>query len=164
MNIKFFVNDKEYTMDLPPAKRLIDILREDLKLTGTKEGCGEGECGACTVIMNGIAVHSCLVLACQLEGKRILTIEGLEKDGKADPLQIAFAEELAVQCGYCTTGMIMSVKALLLKKPDATEAEIRLAMSGNICRCSGYGQVIKAVQKAQAMAMEVNSDDEFDAK
>ena len=151
MIINFTDNQKKYTLDLPPDKCLIDILREDLGLTGTKEGCGEGECGACTVIMDKKAIHSCLTLACQLEGKEIITIEGLQKDGKPDPLQIAFIEELAIQCGYCTTGMIMSAKALLMKKPNATETEIRVALSGNICRCSGYGQIIKAIQKAQRM-------------
>ena len=149
MKINFTVNQKKYSLDLPPDKRLIDILREDLGLTGTKEGCGEGECGACTVIMNNNAIHSCLTLACQLERTEIITIEGLQRKDQLDPLQIAFVEELAIQCGYCTTGMIMSAKALLMKKPNATEAEIRIALSGNICRCSGYGQIIKAVQKAQ---------------
>lgn len=149
MKVNFAVNGKKYVLDLPSEKRLIDILREDLHLTGTKEGCGEGECGACTVIMDNAAMHSCLILACQLEGKEIITIEGLAKEDDPDPLQKAFVEELAVQCGYCTSGMIMSAKALLLQNPNATEREIRVALSGNICRCSGYGQIVKAVKKAQ---------------
>ena len=149
MKVNFAVNGKKYVLDLPSEKRLIDILREDLHLTGTKEGCGEGECGACTVIMDNVAMHSCLILACQLEGKEIITIEGLAKEDDPDPLQKAFVEELAVQCGYCTSGMIMSAKALLLQNPNATEREIRVALSGNICRCSGYGQIVKAVQRAQ---------------
>lgn len=149
MKVNFAVNGKKYVLDLPSEKRLIDILREDLHLTGTKEGCGEGECGACTVIMDNAAMHSCLILACQLEGKEIITIEGLAKEDDPDPLQKAFVEELAVQCGYCTSGMIMSAKALLLQNPNATEREIRVALSGNICRCSGYGQIVKAVKRAQ---------------
>mgnify|MGYP002554632596 FL=1 len=149
MKVNFAVNGKKYVLDLPSEKRLIDILREDLHLTGTKEGCGEGECGACTVIMDNAAIHSCLILACQLEGKEIITIEGLAKEDDPDPLQKAFVEELAVQCGYCTSGMIMSAKALLLQNPNATEREIRVALSGNICRCSGYGQIVKAVKRAQ---------------
>ena len=149
MKVNFAVNGKKYVLDLPSEKRLIDILREDLHLTGTKEGCGEGECGACTVIMDNVAMHSCLILACQLEGKEIITIEGLAKEDDPDPLQKAFVEELAVQCGYCTSGMIMSAKALLLQNPNATECEIRVALSGNICRCSGYGQIVKAVKRAQ---------------
>ena len=149
MKVNFAVNGKKYILDLPSEKRLIDILREDLHLTGTKEGCGEGECGACTVIMDNAAMHSCLILACQLEGKEIITIEGLAKEDDPDPLQKAFVEELAVQCGYCTSGMIMSAKALLLQNPNATEREIRVALSGNICRCSGYGQIVKAVKRAQ---------------
>ena len=149
MKVNFTVNDQKCVLDLPPEKRLIDILREDLHLTGTKEGCGEGECGACTVIMDNVAMHSCLILACQLEGKEIITIEGLAKEDDPDPLQKAFVEELAVQCGYCTSGMIMSAKALLLQNPNATEREIRVALSGNICRCSGYGQIVKAVKRAQ---------------
>lgn len=149
MKVQFSVNGKKHLLDLPPEKRLIDILRQDLKLTGTKEGCGEGECGACTVILNGEAVHACLILACQLENQEIITIEGLGTPDNPDILQKTFAEELAIQCGYCTPGMIMSAKALLMKNPNATEAEIRNALAGNICRCSGYGQIVKAVQKAQ---------------
>lgn len=149
MKVNFAVNGKKYVLDLPSEKRLIDILRGDLHLTGTKEGCGEGECGACTVIMDNVAMHSCLILACQLEDKEIITIEGLAKEDDPDPLQKAFVEELAVQCGYCTSGMIMSAKALLLQNPNATEREIRVALSGNICRCSGYGQIVKAVKRAQ---------------
>lgn len=151
MKVQFIINGKKQLLDLPPEKRLIDILRQDLKLTGTKEGCGEGECGACTVIMNQEAVNSCLVLACQLENKEIITIEGLGTKDSPDPLQKAFTEEVAIQCGYCTPGMIMSAKALLMKNPRATETEIRIALAGNICRCSGYGQIIKAIKKVQQM-------------
>lgn len=146
MLVNFTLNDKLYSLELPPDMRLIDILREKLHLTGTKEGCGEGECGACTVIIDNLAIHSCLVLACQLENKTILTIEGLAQNGELDNLQKAFIEAGAVQCGYCTTGMIMSAKALLLANPKPTEEEIRIALAGNICRCSGYSQIISAVK------------------
>lgn len=148
MFLSFYVNEKPVLLGVEPQRRLIDILREDLGLTGTKEGCSEGECGACTVIMDGEAVHSCLTVAAQLEGRHIITIEGLEKNGELDLLQRCFVEEIAIQCGFCTTGMIMSAKALLLHNPDPTEEEIRTALSGNICRCSGYMQIIRAVSRA----------------
>lgn len=149
MIVNFTVNNENRTLDVSPNKRLIDILRQDLNLKGTKEGCGEGECGSCTVIMDNKAVNSCLVIACQLEGKSITTIEGLGTEDNPDPLQTAFVEELAIQCGFCTTGMIMSAKALLIKNPNASKDDIKTALSGNICRCSGYEQIINAVQKAQ---------------
>ena len=148
MNLSFFVNGKPIELNTAPDRRLLDILREDLGLTGTKEGCSEGECGACTVLMNDLAVHSCLTVAAQLEGCHILTIEGLAENGELDALQTAFVEEIAVQCGFCTTGMIMSTKALLMQNPHPTDDEIRQALSGNICRCSGYGQIVKAVRRA----------------
>lgn len=151
MMLHITINGKPYILDTPPERRLIDLLREDLGLTGTKEGCGEGECGACTVLLNGEAAHACLALACQLEGAEVTTIEGLEKDGQLDPLQKAFIDEMAIQCGFCTAGMIMTLKALLYKNPDADEAAIRMAIAGNICRCSGYGQIVNAVKKAQRM-------------
>lgn len=148
MTLHFFVNDQAVTMETAPERRLLDILREDLGLTGTKEGCSEGECGACTVLMDGEAVHACLTLAAQLQGRHITTIEGLEKNGELDILQNAFIQEIAIQCGFCTAGMIMSAKALLLKNPDPTPEEIRTALSGNLCRCSGYVQIVKAVSRA----------------
>ncbi len=148
MTLHFFVNDQAVTMETAPERRLLDILREDLELTGTKEGCSEGECGACTVLMDGEAVHACLTLAAQLQGRHITTIEGLEKNGELDILQNAFIQEIAIQCGFCTAGMIMSAKALLLKNPDPTPEEIRTALSGNLCRCSGYVQIVKAVSRA----------------
>jgi len=141
-------------LETRPDRRLLDLLREDLGLTGTKEGCGEGECGACTVLVNDEAVHACLTVAAQLQDCRVVTIEGLAKRGELDTLQTAFVEEIAVQCGFCTTGMIMSAKALLMKHPHPTEDEIRLALSGNICRCSGYGQIVKAVQRAAEEGVE----------
>ena len=148
MKIEFVVNGKTQRMDVPGGKRLLDVLREDLHLTGAKEGCGEGECGACTVLMDGEAVHSCMVLAGQLAGHHITTIEGLEEDGRLGVLQNAFVEQGAVQCGYCTPGMIMSAAGLLNRTPDPTEEEIRVALSGNICRCSGYVQIVAAVKAA----------------
>ncbi|MGL5904250.1 MAG: (2Fe-2S)-binding protein [Cetobacterium sp.] len=148
MELNFILNGNRVKIDVSPDKRLIDILREDFQLTGTKEGCAEGECGACTVVINKKAIHSCLVHAITLEGKNILTIEGLEKNGDIDIIQKHFLEEIAVQCGYCTTGMIMSTKALLYKTLNPTEEEIKIALSGNICRCSGYVQILNAVKKS----------------
>ena len=148
MRIEFVVNGKTERLDVPGGKRLLDVLREDLHLTGAKEGCGEGECGACTVLMDGEAVHSCMVLAGQLTGHSVTTIEGLEEDGRLGVLQNAFVEQGAVQCGYCTPGMIMSAAGLLNRTPDPTEEEIRVALSGNICRCSGYVQIVAAVKAA----------------
>ena len=148
MRLNFFVNGEPVSLDTDPQRRLLDILREDLGLTGTKEGCSEGECGACTVLLDGEAIHSCLTLAAQLSGRHVETIEGLEKSGELDILQRCFMEEIAVQCGFCTPGMIMSAKALLLKNPHPTPDEIRTALSGNICRCSGYVQIVNAVSRA----------------
>ncbi|KXG76452.1 (2Fe-2S)-binding protein [Thermotalea metallivorans] len=150
MELDMIVNEVEYHLDIDPRLRLLDVLRDYLKLTGTKEGCGEGECGACTVIMDDLAVNSCLVLAHQARGKRIITIEALEKDGELDSLQKAFIDHGAVQCGYCTPGMLMSCKALLIKNPNPTEEEIRIAIEGNLCRCTGYTKIIRAVQEAAA--------------
>ena len=145
MQICFILNHAPVCAECEPSKRLVDLLREDFGLTGVKEGCGEGECGACTVLMDGKAVHSCMVLSGQLEGHEILTVEGLAQNGVLDPLQKAFLDHSAVQCGFCTPGMIMSAKGLLIGHPSADEAQIRDALSGNICRCSAYEQVVKAV-------------------
>ena len=148
MKLSFYVNNRLGQLETDPDRRLLDILREDLSLTGTKEGCAEGECGACTVLLDGEAVHSCLTLAVQLEGRHVVTIEGLSETGELDILQKAFVEEIAIQCGFCTTGMIMSGQALLLE-------EIRVALSGNICRCSGYVQIVRAVDRAARKLREV---------
>ncbi|MCF7794571.1 MAG: (2Fe-2S)-binding protein [Candidatus Cloacimonetes bacterium] len=148
MKVNFEVNDKKYKLEVDDAKRLLDILRDDLGLTGTKEGCGIGECGACTVIMNGDAVNSCLVLAAQINGAKIETVENLEKDDILDNLQQSFVENGAIQCGFCTPGMLMSAKALLDKNPHPTEEEIKEALEGNLCRCTGYIPIIKSVKKA----------------
>ncbi len=146
MKLEFVLNDEPLSLDIDPSLRLIDVLRETLDLTGTKEGCGEGECGACTVIMDGKAVDSCLVMAMQARGSRILTVEGLARNGELDVLQQAFVDAGAIQCGFCSPGMLMSAKALLLRVPHPTEAEIRSAIAGNLCRCTGYVNIVHAVQ------------------
>lgn len=156
MIVKFVLNGELVSPDVDPSRRLIDILRDDFFLTGAKEGCGEGECGSCTVLMDGQPVHSCLVLAGQLEGHEVLTVEGLAQNGELDLLQNAFVENNAVHCGFCTPGMIMSAKGLLMKNPDPSEAEIREALSGNICRCSDYRQIVMAVKDAAKRLREVS--------
>lgn len=149
MIINFICNGERKKLDIEPDMRALDVLRETLGLTGTKEGCGRGECGACTVILNGKAVNSCLLYAAKLDGGEVRTIEGVKGiDGGLDPIQKAFLDEGAVQCGFCTPGMIMSTKALLEKNPDPSEKEIEEALSGNICRCTGYNKIVKAVKKA----------------
>ena len=151
MKIDLTVNGQPRQLDVPPLARLLDILRLELGLTGTKEGCGEGECGACTVLLDGEAVCSCLVPACQLDGATVRTIEGLETaSGELDPLQRAFVEGGAVQCGFCTPGMVLAARALLDRDPDPDEREIRTALSGNLCRCTGYTKIIASVQRAAA--------------
>ncbi len=146
--IKFTLNDKEYKVEVEPQVLLVDLIREELGLTGTKVGCGEGECGACTVIMDGKTVNSCMVLAVTVDGKKITTIEGLAKGEELHPLQKSFVEEGAVQCGFCTPGMILSSKALLDENPNPTPEEIKKGLSGNLCRCTGYAKIVKAVEKA----------------
>lgn len=148
MIIEFTLNGEKYKKNADPGKCLVDFLREDMGLTGTKEGCGEGECGACTVVLDGRAVHSCLVLAGQINGKRLLTVEGLARGGELSPLQKAFIEHGAIQCGYCTPGMLMSSAALLAENPSPTEDKVRTALAGNICRCGDYSAIIDAVLDA----------------
>ena len=144
------VNGEAVCREVYPNQRLLDFLREELGLTSVKEGCGEGECGACTVIYNGNAVTSCLMLAGQVDGGSVVTLEGVTKeDGSLDVIQQAFVDAGAVQCGYCTPGMVLSAKALLDKNPHATKAEIQRAMSGNLCRCTGYTKIVKAVEMAR---------------
>jgi len=147
ITISFTLNGKPYTVATRPDIRMLDVLRDDLNLTGTKEGCGIGECGACTVLVNGEAMHSCMVISGQMDGKDILTVEGLSETEIGKTLQRCFLEEGAVQCGYCTPGMLMSAYALLRKNPTPTRDEVRLALSGNLCRCTGYIPIINAVQK-----------------
>jgi len=146
--IKLKVNGFEYDVWIKTHWTLLDVLRDEIGLMGTKKGCDKGECGACTVIMNDEAILSCLVLAIQCQGKDILTIEGLAQDGEIDPLQDAFVKHGAIQCGFCTPGVIMASRALLNKTPHPTVEEIRRGLSGNLCRCTGYIKIIAAVQKA----------------
>ncbi|MBA4311405.1 MAG: (2Fe-2S)-binding protein [Chlorobiaceae bacterium] len=141
------INNRKYSLAVAPNTTLLHFLREELGLTGTKCGCEIGECGACTVLLNGEAVNSCLVLVPQIDGKEILTVEGLAKDGKLHPLQESFMDHDAVHCGFCTPGMLMSAKALLDKNPDPDEKEIRTAISGNLCRCTGYVQIVDAIKE-----------------
>lgn len=142
------INKIEYKVEVDGNMRLIDLLRDKLGLVGTMEGCGEGECGACTVIMDGESVNSCLVMAFQANGSQITTIEGLEENGKLHPVQQAFMDEGAVQCGFCIPGMVLSTKALLDKNSHPTRDELRESISGNLCRCTGYNKAIDAGERA----------------
>jgi aerobic carbon-monoxide dehydrogenase small subunit len=146
--IRMRVNGQEHTLDIPQQRLLLDCLRYDLGLTGAKEGCSIGVCGACTVLMEGKIVSSCLVLAAMADGKDILTIEGLAQNGKLHPLQQAFIDHGGFQCGICTPGMIMAAKALLDDNPDPSEDEIKDWMMGNLCRCTGYYKIIESIQAA----------------
>ena len=147
--IVFTLNGKEASAEVEGGMRLVDLLRGPLGLTGTKEGCGEGECGACTVTVDGKAVSSCLFPAVEADGRSVVTIEGLAGPrGTLSPIQRAFVEHGAIQCGFCTPGMIMSAQALLEAHPDPTEDEIRDALLGNLCRCTGYTQIVEAVKQA----------------
>ena len=140
------LNGEEVTVQVKPSALLVEVLRDQLELTGTKVACGEGECGACTVLLDGESVNSCLVPALKAQGREVLTVEGLTPLGDLHPLQKAFVEHGAVQCGYCTPGMLMSAKALLDHNPNPTEDEVRLAISGNLCRCTGYAKIVEAIQ------------------
>jgi carbon-monoxide dehydrogenase small subunit len=146
--ISFEVNGAPVTVLVAAHERLVDVLRGPLGLTGTKVGCGAGECGACTVIVDGRPINSCLYPAYEVEGRRVLTIEGLTDGSRLGPIQQAFVDAGAVQCGFCTPGMIMSTKALLDERPDPSDAEIRGALVGNLCRCTGYVQIVEAVRRA----------------
>lgn len=146
--IKFTVNGTPYELSVEPNELLVDVLRNKLDFTGTKKGCGTGECGVCTVIMDGKSVNSCLILAMEVEGREILTIEGLGERDQLHPIQEAFVNQGAVQCGFCTPGMVLSAKALLDENPLPTEEEIKLAIAGNICRCTGYRKIVEAIQEA----------------
>jgi carbon-monoxide dehydrogenase small subunit len=146
--IELNVNDEIHEVLIEPRTTLLQVLREHLDLTGTKKGCDIGDCGACTVLIDGKPTVSCLTLAIKVQGKKILTIEGLSKNGRLHPLQQAFIDHFAVQCGFCTPGMILSAKALLDRNPHPTEEEIREAISGNLCRCTGYVKIIEAIMAA----------------
>ena len=144
--IHLTINDQHYEVAVEPNQTLVDLLRYQLGLTGTKKGCEMGDCGSCTVILDGKAVNSCLVLALQADGRSIQTIEGLETGEGLHPVQEAFVEKGAIQCGFCSSGMILSAKNLLDQKPNPSETEIRRALSGNLCRCTGYQKIIEAVK------------------
>jgi len=146
--VQLRVNGEEYEVAVEPHHTLLRVLREELGLTGAKRGCDQGECGTCTVLMDGLPVPSCLILAVQAQGQEITTIEGLAQEGELHPLQQAFIEHFGFQCGFCTPGMILTAKALLDKNPHPTEDEIKEAIAGVICRCTGYVQVIEAIQAA----------------
>jgi carbon-monoxide dehydrogenase small subunit len=139
------LNGEEVKVQVKPSALLVEVLRDQLDLTGTKVACGEGECGACTVLLDGKPVNSCLMPALKAQGREVLTVEGLAPPGELHPLQKAFVEHGAVQCGYCTPGMLMSAKALLDHNPNPTEDEVRLAISGNLCRCTGYAKIVEAI-------------------
>lgn len=148
MKINFVLNGKEIELVAPPDRRVIDLLREDLGMTGTKESCGAGECGTCTVLIDGAAKLSCLMFAAQLEGRNVITLEGLTSEEGLHPIQEAFVQFGAVQCGFCTPGMILSALDLLKHNPNPSRKEIREGLSGNLCRCTGYQKIIDAVEAA----------------
>ena len=146
LNIQLTVNGDLHTIEIEPAETLLHVLREKLGLTGTKEGCGEGDCGACTILVDGKSVNSCIYPAIQADGCEILTVEGVEKSPKLSAIQKAYVDHGAVQCGFCSPGMIMATCALLDENPNPTEAEIRRGLSGNLCRCTGYQAMVDAVK------------------
>ena len=145
------LNGEEVAVPVKPSALLVEVLRDQLELTGTKVACGEGECGTCTVLLDGVPVNSCLVPALKAQGREVMTVEGLAPLGELHPLQKAFVEHGAVQCGYCTPGMLMSAKAFLDHNPNPTEDEIRRAISGNLCRCTGYAKIVEAILDASTL-------------
>ena len=146
--ISFTLNGRPYTLSVKPWRTLLELIREDLSFTGTKEGCGQGECGSCTVLMGGKTVNSCLVPALEADNQEIITIEGLVDGDNLHPIQDAFVEQAGMQCGFCTPGMIISAKALLDNNPDPSEEEIREGIGGNFCRCTGYTKIIESISAA----------------
>jgi len=156
--ISFILNGKNETVSVNPWEFLIDVLRDKLNLTGTKKGCGIGECGSCTILLDGRPVNSCLTLAVSVDGKEVLTIEGLAGEG-IDPIQKAFIKKGAVQCGFCTPGMILSAKALLDDKKNPTDEEIKRGISGNLCRCTGYQKIISAIREVALTKKDTNNND-----
>ena len=148
MKLSFVLNGRDVVLDAAPDRRVVDLLREDLGLTGTKEACGSGECGACSILVDGRSVLACLLLAAQLEGRKVVTVEGLAGARDLHPIQRAFVEHGAVQCGFCTPGMAVAAADLLARNPNPTREEIREGLSGNLCRCSGYQKIVDAVEIA----------------
>ncbi len=146
--MKFNINGELYEGEIETHRTLLEVLRESFGLMGTKKGCNEGECGSCTVLMDGKAVLSCLVLAVEAQGKKIETVEGLAKNGELHPLQKSFIEHGALQCGFCTSGMLMAAQGLLNENPRPSEKEVRLAIAGNLCRCTGYNAIVEAILEA----------------
>ena len=150
MQLSFTLNGAAIALDAPGSARLLDLIRTDCGLTGTKEGCGKGECGACSVLLDDQVVNACLVLACQVQGRTVVTIEGLERNGELDALQQAFVNAGAVQCGFCIPGMLLAASALLRNNPQPGDDDIARALSGNLCRCTGYRKIIAAVRACAA--------------
>ena len=151
--VRFAVNGNPVAIETEPSRTLLSVLRDDLKLKGAKEACGQGDCGACVILMDGEAVNSCLVLAPQADGAELMTVEGLEEAGKLHPLQQNFIDKWAFHCGYCTAGRLRAAYALLMKNPEPTQAEIKAAVAGNLCRCTGYHEITEAIE---ATAAEMN--------
>jgi len=147
MEIRLTINGGERRLQVPPETTLLELIRDHLGLTGTKEGCGKGQCGTCTVLLDGRPVNSCLMLAVQANGQRVTTIEGLLRNGQLDAVQSTFIEEGAVQCGFCTPGLILTARALLEENPDPSEEQIREAISGHLCRCTGYAAIVRAIRR-----------------
>jgi carbon-monoxide dehydrogenase small subunit len=154
--VQFTLNGTRVSREVPTHRLLLDLLRDEIGMTGTKEGCGTGDCGACTVFLDGKPVNSCLVLSGELDGTNIVTIEGLKIGPELHPIQQTFLQDGGAQCGYCTPGMLMMSKALLDENPNPTEDDIRFALSGNLCRCTGYAKIVQAVQDAAAMIRSKN--------
>ncbi|MEA1963623.1 MAG: (2Fe-2S)-binding protein [Candidatus Aerophobetes bacterium] len=157
--LHMIVNGEKVSIEVSPNSTLLDVLRDKLNLMEVKEGCGQGDCGACTVILDGKAVNSCLTLAMQAEGKEVTTLSGLNKSRKIHPLQKSFISHGAIQCGFCTPGMIMSAKALLDKNPHPTREEIKVAISGNLCRCTGYKKIVEAIEAVARGKEEKGGED-----
>ena len=154
MSVSFILNDKPVVSHMPLNTTLLEVLREEMGMYSVKKGCEAGECGTCTVLLNGVNINSCMMLIGEVDGKRVTTVEGLEKNGELDPIQLAFAQCGAVQCGYCTPGMILAVKGLLNRTPYPSREQIKEGISGNICRCTGYEQIIEAVELAVKWMVE----------
>lgn len=148
ISINFTINGEKKQLDIPAGITAFELIRDRLELKGTKEGCGIGECGACTIVVDGRAVNACLMFAAQLDGREILTVEGLDRNGELHPIQEAFAEKNAVQCGFCTPGLMMSARGLLSERPHPNRSEIIKAISGNLCRCTGYQSIVEAIEVA----------------